>query len=508
MTANNKQYYERSYMKNPMKVLPLIRGSATLAVCVLTLAVWGSASNAWAATLSVTSLNDSGAGSLRQAITDATAGDKITFKVHGTITLTSGALTISKNLDIEGPGARRLKISGNNAGRVFVIMSGTVTIAGMTISDGLADASLANFANIGGGILNRATLTLSEVVVSDNQALGDASKSPLFLSPAGGFPGGGFGGGVGNFGTLTVNDSSFIDNLAWGGDGSSPHGNDRQLAGFGGGGAIDNFGNLTVTNSRFSHNRAVGGNNCESLYLSGHGFGGAIASGNLGITMLVSDSSFDHNQAIGGNGNISPPPAAFGPNKSSGGAINVTGGTATIENCTLDHNQSIGGAGASGADGGIGAGGAIHATDFSRLATNATIHNSNVEHNTALGGPGGLGGNGGEGTGGGLTSTAGAILSVISTTVAHNHAKGGESGVGGNGGNGLGGGLYDYTDATLSLQDAIVSKNLALGGEAEDGGIDGQGIGGGVYNLGAFDVDLDTVIEKNQASTSNDNVWP
>ena len=502
-------------MKNPMKVLPWIRGSASLAVCVLALAILGSAGNAWAANpCEVTTLNDSGSGSLRAAIAD-TACNTITFKVHGTITLTSGALTISRNLDIEGPGARHLKISGNNAGRVFVIQSlptppnPTVILAGMTIGDGLADASLPNFANIGGGILNRATLTLSEVVVSDNQALGDASKSPLFLSPAGGFPGGGFGGGVGNFGTLTVNDSSFIDNLAWGGDGSSPHGNDRQLAGFGGGGAIDNFGNLTVTNSRFSHNRAVGGNNCESLYLSGHGFGGAIASGNLGITMLVSDSSFDHNQAIGGNGNISPPPAAFGPNKSSGGAINVTGGTATIENCTLDHNQSIGGAGASGADGGIGAGGAIHATDFSRLATNATIHNSNVEHNTALGGPGGLGGNGGEGTGGGLTSTAGAILSVISTTVAHNHAKGGESGVGGNGGNGLGGGLYDYSDATLNLQDnTIVSYNLALGGEAEDGGIDGQGIGGGVYYLGTYSADPDTDIEKNQASTGNDNVWP
>ena len=147
--------------------------------------------------------------------------------------------------------------------------------------------------------------------------------------------------------------------------------------------------------------------------------------------------------------------------------------------------------------------------DAHKGVANATIRNSNVEHNTALGGPGGLGGNGGEGTGGGLTSTAGAILSVISTTVAHNHAQGGESGVGGNGGNGLGGGLYDYSDATLNLQDnTIVSYNLALGGEAEDGGIDGQGIGGGVYYLGTFDADLDTVIEKNQASTGNDNVWP
>lgn len=519
MTTNSKRYYERSYMNNPTKVLPWIRGSATLAVCVLALAVLGSASSAWAATRLVTTLNDSGPGSLRQAIADASSGDTITFSVRGTISLTSGALTIGNNLDIEGPGANRLTISGNHASRVFLIQSGTVTLARITISEGLADAFIPNFVNIGGGILNRATLTLSEVVVSDNQALGDASKSPLFASPAGGFPGGGFGGGVGNFGTLTVNDSSFIDNLARGGDRSSPHGNDRLLAGFGGGGGIDNFGNLTVNDSKFSHNQAVGGSNAVSPFLSGHGFGGAIASGNLGITMQVSNSEFDHNQAIGGSGNISPQPATIGPNKSSGGAIDVTGGIAMIDNCTLDHNQSIGGAGASDADGGIGAGGAIVATNFSNLGTNATIKNSKVEHNTALGGPGSPGHNGGEGEGGGLTSTAGAILTVINTTVAHNHAQGGEGGEGGNGGNGLGGGLYDSYNVTtpppagspltqLILASAIVNYNLALGGEAGDGGGNGQGIGGGVYYLGTFNADLDTDIEKNQASTGNDNVGP
>ncbi|MBN1566369.1 MAG: hypothetical protein JXA73_00870 [Acidobacteria bacterium] len=507
-------------MKNRMKALYWVRGGAILVICVAALAAMGSVSSAKAAVISVTTLDDSGPGSLRQAIADAVAGDTITFnlcpkhqrryfplrRVHGTITLTSGALVIDKSLNIEGPGSRLLTISGNNASRVFAIQPpASVILAGMTISEGLADASLPNFANIGGGILNRANLTISEVVVSDNRALGVASMSPLFLSPAGGFPGGGFGGGIGNFGTLTVNDSSFIDNLARGGDGSIPQGSDRQLAGFGAGGGIINYGRLIVTGSRFSHNQAIGGDGNESLYLSGHGFGGAIVSGNVGSTLVVSDSEFDHNQAVGGNGNISPQPATIGPGKSSGGAIDVTGGTATIDGCTFVHNWSVGGAGVSGAEGGIGAGGAIVATNFSNLGTNATISNSKVEHNIALGGPGVDGGNGGEGEGGGLTSTAGAILIVINTTVAHNHSQGGEGIIGGNG---LGGGLYDSEGSTLSLQEAIVTKNLALGGRGENWHSRGEGIGGGVYYLGIYSADDATVIEKNHASTSNNNIWP
>src|SRR5262245_11051014 len=62
-------------------------------------------------TLTVTSTADSGAGSLRAAIADAQSGDQIVFDhdLSGqTITLTSGELAITKNLDIEGLGADQL----------------------------------------------------------------------------------------------------------------------------------------------------------------------------------------------------------------------------------------------------------------------------------------------------------------------------------------------------------------------------------------------------------------
>src|SRR6516162_719475 len=66
-------------------------------------------------TLTVTNTNDKGPGSLRATITHASSGDTIVFDpgLSGqTITLTSDQLTINKNLDIEGPGACLLAISG------------------------------------------------------------------------------------------------------------------------------------------------------------------------------------------------------------------------------------------------------------------------------------------------------------------------------------------------------------------------------------------------------------
>ena len=57
----------------------------------------------------------------------------------GAITLTGGELYIGKNLNITGPGAAQLGISGNHAIRVFDIASGaTVSLSGLTIENGLA----------------------------------------------------------------------------------------------------------------------------------------------------------------------------------------------------------------------------------------------------------------------------------------------------------------------------------------------------------------------------------
>ena len=91
-------------------------------VLVLTATVWFT--RGWAAV--VTTANDTGPGSLREAITNAIAGETITFAVSGAITLSSGELLIAKDLTIAGPGATQLTVQrGSTAGipdfRIFNI---------------------------------------------------------------------------------------------------------------------------------------------------------------------------------------------------------------------------------------------------------------------------------------------------------------------------------------------------------------------------------------------------
>src|SRR6516164_8353838 len=90
-------------------------------------------------TLTVLNTLDKGAGSLRDTTTKAKSGDTIVFdpSLDGqTISLTSGELAINKSLDIEGPGASKLALSGNNASRVFNISQNqqpvAVTLSGVT----------------------------------------------------------------------------------------------------------------------------------------------------------------------------------------------------------------------------------------------------------------------------------------------------------------------------------------------------------------------------------------
>src|SRR4051794_8133768 len=70
-----------------------------------------------AAVIAVKNTNDSGPDSLRAAVAVANAADSIVFQlpVHSTITLTSGELTVTKTLTIDGSMAPDLALSGNNA---------------------------------------------------------------------------------------------------------------------------------------------------------------------------------------------------------------------------------------------------------------------------------------------------------------------------------------------------------------------------------------------------------
>src|SRR5215470_10612088 len=181
--------------------------SKACAFLTMTLAAAALSPRAFSAPLTVTSLADSGAGTLRDRIAAALPGDTIQFGLSGTITLNS-ELVLSKSLRINGLTANSLRISGNNHSRVFNITSGNVQIYNMTIADGRV-AGTNGLAGqngetvFGGGIrvANGATLDLENCILTNNVALG-GQGGPASLSGLAGGGGEGWGGAIASFGSL------------------------------------------------------------------------------------------------------------------------------------------------------------------------------------------------------------------------------------------------------------------------------------------------------------------
>jgi hypothetical protein len=190
-------------------------------------------------TFTVTDLGDAGIGSglqgdLRYAITTANANGDLSNHIQfqpgltGTITLTQGALTITKNLEIDGPGQDLLTVSGNHQSGVFDITAAPnvqdVRFTDLTIADGTGIQS--PLQRRGGGIDNdHAALTLTRVTVAGNvlpdQGLGggiyDGSGALTLESSsvtANQVGGGGLGTAIYNAaGSVTIRDSSIAANV-------------------------------------------------------------------------------------------------------------------------------------------------------------------------------------------------------------------------------------------------------------------------------------------------------
>ncbi|MBL8821678.1 MAG: hypothetical protein JNJ77_03750 [Planctomycetia bacterium] len=455
-------------------------------------------------TFRVLNLADSGPGSLRAAIADANihpGADLVRFDAaarNGNIILTSGQLSITDDLQIDGPGAGRLAVSGNNASRVFQVSSNAVvSIEDLTISHGGAVAQ-------GGGIFNAGTLTLSRVTLSDNQVTGVPGVGPVVDA---------FGGGIFNTGNLTVRDSRFVHNQSIGGNGNAINTGTSAL-----GGAIMSNGtaNLpataTVSHSVFIDNQAVGGN--AGAGASRAGIGGAISNGTG--TVNITDSLFQNNQAVGGIDNGIPGGFGAGAGGAVGNVARFGNSILTINRSTFLGNRAVGGASGIGGNAQTGRGGAIANYIFGGLPSPvtvqaiATVTASTFLGNEAIGGAGIIGG---IGQGGGIANLNGGILTVSSSLIALNRAVGGV-GNGGNGGNGQGGGIFNggispVGTPSLSLEHSLVVLNRAEGGVALGGGSDGLGQGGGLYLApgGLASADLLTLIFANDAATSDEDVY-
>ncbi|HEY1377735.1 MAG TPA: right-handed parallel beta-helix repeat-containing protein [Gemmataceae bacterium] len=154
------------------------------------------------ATFTVTTLNDAGPGSLRQAILDANAdtqADDVVFTpgLTGTITLATGPLTVANSLTITGPAGNGIAVSGNNASQVF-----TVAGTGLTVLFRNLEITGGN-ATTGGGVFTGANaVTFDTDWVHGNRTTG---------------AGGGIAGAAGA--TITVRNSAVTGNTAAGAGG-------------------------------------------------------------------------------------------------------------------------------------------------------------------------------------------------------------------------------------------------------------------------------------------------
>ena len=150
----------------------------------------------------VTSNSDDGEGSLRQVISDSEEGDTITFSDSFTITLVS-PITINKDIVIDG--GDKVTISGGEETTIFKITSGNVEIKNITLRDGLSKGA-------------------------------DGRRQGRWVEHAPGGGGAGMGGAIAiQSGNVVIDDVSFVNNKAIGGNGSnsSPTGN-LDYAGGGG----------------------------------------------------------------------------------------------------------------------------------------------------------------------------------------------------------------------------------------------------------------------------------
>jgi hypothetical protein len=462
----------------------------------------------------VTSSADSGPGTLRDAIAGAVSGETIEFarNVHA-ITLTSGELAISTNLDIEGPGANKLTISGNNNSRVFDISGPSiVTIAGLTVANGKSEGTIAELANGapggytaggGGGIYNHAgaTLTLDHDSLSGNQATHGPSADSFSVC----------GGALLNLGTAIVTHCEFTRNKAVGGNGFDNMGGSM-------GGAIDNFGgptggaHLTVADTTFCSNSTVaapgfwgiggaiemnGGLNgydpaysepstaviTNSSFLNNLSTGGANTSGQAGAfcmegagsTTMVTGCTISGNQAVGGDYATG---FRLSNSEGQGGAIIAFFGTMNIDKCVITNNRAIAGNNGDATADPTLAGAFGGAIENNYLGV-VNITNSVISGNTAEGGAN-TAGQGGMAVGGGISNSPHATMNMTNCIVSGNRAIGGK-GLGVAGGFAFGGGIdISNFDSTATIIGSQIAGNIAVGGAGGAGQQGGAGYGGGI----------------------------
>lgn len=245
---------------------------------------------------------DFGAGSLRQTVLDAEAGDVIGFAPEpfdGAVTISlREQIVLDKTLTIDGPGAESLTLDGNGLVRIFRIDgSADVRLRGLTLEQGYAPRE--NFPTpdgiaalqIGGAalVVGGARLTLESCTVTGSVAAGPS----------------GFGGGLGTVeGTIVLGDGTLVT-----GNGAANGGGGIAAIGLDATESVIRVDGATITgNGTFGAGGGIAGVNGDLVVRRGSvvsgnaaGWGGGIFSSG---SLTLRDSRIEANEALHDGGGI------------------------------------------------------------------------------------------------------------------------------------------------------------------------------------------------------------
>ncbi|AFY37648.1 filamentous hemagglutinin family outer membrane protein [[Leptolyngbya] sp. PCC 7376] len=412
------------------------------------------------AIFTVTDGADTGAGSLRQAISDANGAagaDEIRFSNVPLVDLTSGELTITDELTLTGGNSNVTVQRNAGAGdfRIFNVTGGvTTTFDNLTITNGETTGN-------GGGINSNGEVNLTNTTVSGNTSSDR-------------------GGGLYN----TTHAVNIIDSTISGNTSSDN-----------GGGIYNRSGNITVTDSVISGN-------------SSNRYGGGIHTrGQIGVTNSTISGNFSRRNGGGlysRSGNITVTDSTVSDNQSNrhGGGVWARNRNITITNSTISGNSSrLSAAGTysstlivtdslvSGNTSGD-LGGGLYTTG------SATITNSTISGNSSSNKGGGiyfrknlditnstLSGNSSN-RGGGIYSRGGGTVNITNSTIS------------GNSSTNRGGGIFARGSGggTINIRNSTIAHNTA------------DNNGGGIFrNGGGFDI-TNTIIANNTAANSGNDL--
>jgi hypothetical protein len=382
-------------------------------------------------TITVTTLADSGAGSLRAAIAAAATGDTIVFDC-GTSFACPTTITLSTQGNNGGfPGPTAFSISGKS---ITIDGAGGITLASQ--HGNTSGSSLRLFFVDTGAALDLRNVTLTGALAQGGNGGGSQN----------GFGGGGaagLGGAIFNQGALTLSGVSIANSVAKGGNGGPSYCTEAQY------GCV------------FAYERGGGGGG-----LGGDApYAGAFSGGGAGT---------------GGNGNVGNSEAGGSGGAGFGGSGGGLGGTAGTPDGTAGSNGGGGGGAFSGfhlgGDGSEGAGGG-----------GGSVSNNGGNYFPGGGGKGGFGGGGGGMAGpsgrgvGGFGGGGGGGIPVFGAY----GGWGGGDGQGfyqGNGGGGgaMGGAIFNRTGATLSFGSGSgsISGNSVVKGYSQ---YNGYAFGSGLF---------------------------